>query len=87
MEILTPVLNGAFVLIMTLVITWYMRDRFTEVDRRFVEFRQYVDQRFAEQKQDTDRRFGEVRTEMLAIRAELVNIALAVGAQPRPDTA
>ena len=94
MDILGPAINGAFVVLMTLVITWYIRDRFTEVDRKFDEHRQDMDRRFAEFRQDvhrrfaeSDRRLAELRADMAAIQAQLVAIALAVGAQPRPNTA
>lgn len=76
MELLPTALNAVFVLVMTVVLTWYIRDRFNEVDRRF-----------AEQKQDTDRRFTEVRQDMAQIRSELITIALAVGARTGPDAA
>ena len=101
MDILGPALNGAFVLLMTLVLTWYIRDRFTDVDRKFDEHRRDIDRRFAEFRQDVDRRFAEtdrrfvelradvvtIQSQMAAIQAQLVAIALAVGVQPRPNTA
>lgn len=87
MELLPTALNAVFVLVMTVVLTWYIRDRFAEqkqdTDRRFAELRQDTDRRFSEQ----DRRMAELRQDMAQIRSELIAIALAVGARARPDAA
>ena len=56
MELLPTALNAAFVLVMTVVLTWYMRDRFTEQ-------RQDTDRRFAEVRQD----MAQIRSELIAI--------------------
>lgn len=69
MEVLTASLNGALVLVMTLVLTWYIRDRFAEQDRKITELR------------------TEFREEIAGLRSALLSIALAVGAQRRPDSA
>jgi hypothetical protein len=39
MELVLAALNGAFVLVMTLVLTWYIRDRFGEVNQEIRELR------------------------------------------------
>ncbi len=80
MEVLTTALNGAFVLVMTLVLTWYIRDRFSEQDKKIADLRTAMRDGFAGIRL-------EFRDEIAGMRSDMINIALAVGARARPDTA
>jgi len=80
MEVLTLSLNGAFVLVMTLVLTWYIRDRFSGQDKKIAELRAEMREGFASLRL-------EFKEEIAGMRSDMINIALAVGAQARPDTA
>jgi hypothetical protein len=81
MEVLTAALNGAFVLVMTLVLTWYIRDRFNEQDKKIADLR-------AEMRDGVVAAIRlEFRDEIAGMRSDMINNALAVGAQARPDTA
>ena len=90
MEIISPVANALFVLIMTIVLTWYMRDRFGDVDRRFSEMRGELKEVRSELKQDiADVRaeIRDVRGDLNRVRSDLTQVALAVGATLREDSA
>jgi hypothetical protein len=79
MEILGTVVNAAVVAAVGLVLAFYLRGRFEQVDRRFEQ----VDRRF----EQVDRRFDHLAARMDsfqasldATRSDLTRVALAVGA-------
>jgi deoxyadenosine/deoxycytidine kinase len=79
MEILGTVVNAAVVAAVGLVLAFYLKGRFEQVDRRFEQ----VDRRF----EQVDRRFDHLEARMDsfqasldATRSDLTRVALAVGA-------
>lgn len=114
MEHLGPLVNAALVVVMTLIITWFMKDRFDAVNRQFDAVNRQLDgvnrrldghdERFdriekeqAEIKADVtalkalvaaiQARLDDLSREVVGLRTDLTQIALQVGARPRPETA
>lgn len=82
MDPLMQLVNALPAVVVGIVLAFYLRGRFEDVDRRFDE-----------QKADTNRQFDEIRrqidrlsSELAATRSDLTNVALAVGARLRPET-
>jgi hypothetical protein len=71
MDVMTVVLAGALLAAFTAIQTWINKGRFDSIDRRF---------------EAIDRRFEQVAGEIAALRSDLTQIALAVGARIRPET-
>ena len=86
-------INAALLLVITIVLGWYLKDRFGAVDKRFDRQDDRMDD-IAEQlvavKTEVSGlrgRVDELSREVVGIRADMVQIALAVGARTRPETA
>jgi hypothetical protein len=93
MDIFGPVLNAALVVLMTIVLTWFLRDRFESVDKRFDAQDERIDalgRELAATKTlvaALQGRTEELSREVVGLRSDMVQIALAVGAQARPEPA
>ena len=70
MDIWTPLINALPVVVVGILITFYLHGRFEQVDKRL---------------DDTNRRIDLVVAELAAVRSDLTNVALAVGARLRPE--
>jgi deoxyadenosine/deoxycytidine kinase len=87
MEILGTVVNAAVVTAVGLVLAFYLKGRFEQVDRRFEQ----VDRRFEQvdrRFEQVDRRFDHLEARMDAFqasldatRSDLTGVALAVGSR------
>lgn len=81
MDLLIPLLGGALLVAFTGVMTWINKTQFdtlrSEMHRGFDQ----VDRRF----EHVDRRLDQLAGEVAALRSDLTQVALAVGAR-RPQT-
>jgi flagellar capping protein FliD len=100
MELLTPLVVGVVVVLLTGIQVWLNKGRFDKQDDRTdrleervdrLEERMYarfdgVDRRFDSLEERVDRRFEQLTSELAAMRSDLTQIALALGVRARPET-
>jgi hypothetical protein len=107
-------INTALLVVATIVLGWYLRDRFAAIEKRFdgidrrfdgIDRRlETHDARFEAQDERSDGlaqdiaslkasvlgiqgRLDEMSRELIGLRSDILQIALAVGARARPETA
>ena len=75
MELLQSLSGGLVAAAAVFIVAWLGKERY---DARF----EALNSEIRELKED----FRQMRTEMATMRSDLTNVALAVGARPRPQT-
>jgi hypothetical protein len=89
-ELVLQLSNAIAVAVVGVLVWFYMRGRFEQVDRRFDQMAQRFDrieQNIATLRADMDRKFELLVTELNAVRSDLTRVALAVGARPEANPA
>jgi len=75
MDLVTPLVVGALLALFTAIQTWINKGRFDAIERRF----DHTDAEIASLRSET-------RADIASLRSDLTQVALAVGARPRPQT-
>ena len=74
MQILTPIIVGAVLALLTGIQTWINKDRFDSLERRMDAH-----------EQSNERRFEQLSADIAQLRSDLLQVALA--SRQRPETA
>lgn len=82
MDALTPVVTGVLLAVFTVVLTWLGKGRFDRLEREMASLKAEMLAMRSEFRQEN----AAVRSDLTAVRSDLTMVALAVGAQPRPQT-
>lgn len=88
MDIVVPAVNAVVVAVAAFLVSWVGKERIDSLERRIDQRFDAIDKRFEQvdrRFEQLDRRFEQVATEIAVIRSDLTNVALAVGARPRPN--
>lgn len=81
MDLLAQFGNTIATAVVGVLVWFYMRGRFEQIDRRFEQ----VDRRFDVVRAELNRKFELLMTEIMAVRSDLTHVALAVGVRRRPE--
>lgn len=81
MDLIAQFGNTLAIAVVGVLVWFYMRGRFEQIDRRSTELKQDMNQRFDQ----NDRRLEALASEIAAVRSDLTHVALAVGARTRPE--
>jgi hypothetical protein len=79
-------INAAILVAIAIVLGWYLKDRFSAMDARMDDMTKHI----AETKTlvaAQQGRIDELSREVVGMRSDMVQIALAVGARARPEPA
>jgi hypothetical protein len=79
MDVLGTVINAAVVAAVGLILGWLGKGRFEAFASRF----DVIDRRIDRLEERVERRFDTLQASMDAMRSDLTQVALAVGARPR----
>ncbi len=82
MDILTPVITGAMLAVFGVVLHLLVKGQIDGLGREIGTFREYTEKRL----DSLERRIERLEVSVAALRADLTQIALAVGARLRPET-
>jgi len=86
MNVLTSFAPSLVAALAVFIVAWISKGRFDLIDKRF----ELIDKRFDsqdEQNRQVREDIRQMRGEIAGLRSDLTQIALAVGAKPRPETA
>ena len=92
MDAFDPI-NTALLFVITIVLGWYLKDRFAAIDKRFDRQDERMDEMAHELRAVKSEvsglrgRVDELSREVVGVRSDMVQVALAVGAGSRPETA
>jgi uncharacterized protein (DUF3084 family) len=89
MDYIPTVINAVVVAAVGLLITYVTRAQIDDVRRELRDVKQDirdVRSEMAGLRTEMRSEFSDVRSEMAALRSDLTQVALAVGARPRPQT-
>jgi hypothetical protein len=81
MDVVAQFGNTIAIVIIGVLVWFYLRGRFEQIDRRFDR----VEQDISDLRADIDRKFEFLVAEINRVRSDLTQIALAVDARSRPE--
>ena len=84
MDVTSALLNAIPLLVVTVLGGWLLKDRFDRLETRFDALDAKVEARPT--RDEMNGRFSRLEAEVAALRSDLTQIALAVGARARPET-
>jgi hypothetical protein len=68
---ISPVINGALLAVFTVVLAWLQKGRFDAMDRRFGQI---------------EARLGRLESDVAELRSMIMQLAIAIGVTPKPQT-
>lgn len=83
MELVGTAVNAAVVVTMGIILAWLARGRFEAIEKRLDTLEARVDRMEARM----EGRLGAMQASVDGLRADLTQIALAVGSRPRAESA
>ena len=75
MDLATPLLNAAILAVFTVILAWLAKARFDSLERRMDAH-----------EERNERRFEQLAAEIAQLRSDLLQVVLAQGSRPRPQT-
>ena len=86
MDLVPTLVNAAMIAAVGVFLTYITRTQTKDVKNDLAAFKREIRHELSDVKSELKQEIRDVRFELASVRADLTQIALAVGVRPRPQT-